>query len=68
MRGVWVAVMVAAVGLMGCQPDELHVGMVPVLIRNPDENRDNVYRTNFEGDTWPGPVITSLKEVPNLLE
>ena len=44
------------------------VGMYPVLIRNPDENRNNVYRTNFEGDNWQGAVIYSLKELLNLLE
>ena len=43
------------------------IGMYPVLIRNPQEDRNNVYRTDFEGDNWKGPVITSLKEVPNLL-
>jgi putative hydrolase of the HAD superfamily len=42
-------------------------GMYAVLIRNPEEDRDNVYRENFEGDTWQGPVITSLREVMDLL-
>jgi putative hydrolase of the HAD superfamily len=42
-------------------------GMNAVLIRNPEEDRDNVYRENFEGDTWQGPVITSLPEVMDLL-
>ena len=46
----------------------LQAGMHPVLIRNPDEDRGDVYRTNFEGDSWTGAVITSLKEVLNLLE
>jgi putative hydrolase of the HAD superfamily len=43
------------------------VGMKAVLIRNLKEDRDNVYRENFEGDTWQGPVITSLWEVIDLL-
>ena len=42
-------------------------GMDVVLIRNPEEDRDNVYRENFEGDTLQGPVITSLREVMDLL-
>ena len=42
-------------------------GMKAVLIRNPKEDRDNVYRESFEGDTWQGPVITSLREVMELL-
>ena len=46
----------------------LQVGMQPVLIRNPKEDRNNVYRTNFEGDNWSGPVISSLHEVLNLLK
>ena len=45
----------------------LKVGMHPVLIRNPEEDRDNVYRSDFEGDDWHGLVISSLKEVLNLL-
>ncbi len=46
----------------------LQVGMHPVLVRNPEEDRNDVYRTNFEGDNWPGPVISSLKEVLGLLK
>ena len=42
-------------------------GMKAVLLRNPEEDRDNVYRENFEGDTWQGPTITSLREVMKLL-
>lgn len=45
----------------------LQVGMHPVLIRNLDEDRNNVYRTNFEGDEWDGPVITSLHEVLDII-
>ena len=46
----------------------LQAGMHPILIRDPEEDRNNVYRTNFEGDNWPGPVISSLIEVLNLIE
>jgi putative hydrolase of the HAD superfamily len=46
----------------------LKVGMIPILIRNSDEVRTDVHRVDFEGDNWQGKVITSLKEVPNLLE
>jgi putative hydrolase of the HAD superfamily len=42
-------------------------GMTAVLIRDPGEDRDNVYRENYEGDMWQGPVITSLQEVLKLL-
>lgn len=42
-------------------------GMKAVLVRNPEEDRDNVYREQFEGDTWQGPAITSLQEVMSLL-
>lgn len=45
----------------------LRAGMQPVLIRNPEEDRSNVYRTDFEGDSWQGTIITSLKEVVDLL-
>jgi putative hydrolase of the HAD superfamily len=45
----------------------LQAGMYPVLIRNPEEDRSDVYRTDFEGDKWPGPIISSLKEVLSLL-
>lgn len=46
----------------------LQVGMHPVLIRNPDEDSADVYRTDWEAETWQGPVISSLQEVPNLLK
>lgn len=46
----------------------LQVGMHPVLIRNPEEERNDVYRTDFEGDNWHGPVILSLREVLNFLQ
>jgi len=45
----------------------LQVGMHPVLIRNPDEDRTDVHRVDFEADEWNGPVISSLKEVLNLI-
>jgi putative hydrolase of the HAD superfamily len=44
-----------------------NVGIQPVLIRDPEEDRSNVYRTDFEGDSWQGTIITSLKEVVDLL-
>ena len=46
----------------------LKVGMTPVLIRNPDEVRTEVQRIDWEGDVWRGAVISSLKEVLNLLK
>ncbi len=46
----------------------LQAGMYPVLIRNPAEDHADVYRTNFEGDDWQGPVISSLKEVLTLVK
>ncbi len=45
----------------------LQAGMHPVLIHNPDEDRTDVYRTDFEAEEWQGPVITSLQEVLNLV-
>ncbi len=42
-------------------------GMHPVLIRNPQENPEDVYRVDNEAQDWKGPVITSLKEVLNLV-
>jgi putative hydrolase of the HAD superfamily len=46
----------------------LKVGMHPVLIRNPGENGIDVIRVNAEVEKWDGPVISSLKEVLNLLK
>ena len=43
------------------------VGMHPILIRNPDEDHTDVYRTDFEAEEWDGPVISSLSAVLNLL-
>jgi putative hydrolase of the HAD superfamily len=44
----------------------LRVGMHPVLIRHPNDSVD----THFidREDDWPGPVISSLKEVLNLVK
>jgi putative hydrolase of the HAD superfamily len=44
------------------------VGMHPVLIRSPHEDYAEAIRTNPEIDSWHGPVITSLKEVLNLVQ
>ncbi len=44
------------------------VGMHPVLIRNPEEDRQNVMRTNYQGEDWRGPAISSLKEVLDLVK
>jgi putative hydrolase of the HAD superfamily len=46
----------------------LQVGMHPVLIRNPDEDSHDVDHTDWEAEAWPGPVITSLQEVMNLVK
>jgi putative hydrolase of the HAD superfamily len=43
------------------------VGMHPVLIRDPDEDRTDVHRVDWEAEDWHGPVITSLKDVLNLV-
>ena len=44
------------------------VGMHPVLIRDPDEDSTEVHRVNDEAKGWDGPVISSLKEVLDLVE
>lgn len=44
------------------------IGMHPVLIRVPSEDRGDVYRVGAEREEWAGPVISSLKEVLTLLE
>lgn len=44
------------------------IGMHPVLIRVPHEDKEDAIRTNAETENWRGPVITSLQEVLNLLE
>jgi putative hydrolase of the HAD superfamily len=46
----------------------LEVGMKAVLIRNPNEVRNDVYRVDFEAEKWQGTEITSLKEVLNLVK
>lgn len=43
-------------------------GMHPVLIRNPHEDSNEVMRIDYQGEDWEGPVITSLREVLNLLK
>ncbi|MHB8104867.1 MAG: HAD family hydrolase [Dehalococcoidales bacterium] len=52
--------------------DELPVaakmGMTPVLIKVPQEDYDDEFREDDRTDTFTGTVITSLKEVLNLVE
>ena len=43
-------------------------GMRPVLIRDPGEDIPSVIRTGYQGDTWEGDAIASLKELIKLLE
>jgi putative hydrolase of the HAD superfamily len=43
------------------------VGMHPVLIRDPDEDRSDVHRVDYEADDWDGPTIASLSEILSLL-
>ena len=43
-------------------------GMHSVLVRHPDEDNSGIHRVDYEGAKWEGPVITSLKEVLNLVE
>jgi putative hydrolase of the HAD superfamily len=46
-----------------------NAGMHPVLIHNSDEDIAKPLRTeNYQGNSWEGTVITSLKEVLSLLE
>jgi putative hydrolase of the HAD superfamily len=44
------------------------VGMHPVLIRDPYENRTDVHRVDAEAEKWEGPAISSLRDVLTLLE
>jgi putative hydrolase of the HAD superfamily len=44
------------------------VGMHPVLIRDPEEDTSLTHRVDFEGESWKGQVITSLKEILDLVE
>jgi putative hydrolase of the HAD superfamily len=46
----------------------LEVGMYPVLISDPKEKNADIRRIDFEADSWQGPVISSLREVLDLLE
>jgi putative hydrolase of the HAD superfamily len=42
-------------------------GMHPILIRDPYEDSTDVHRINAESKEWHGPVISSLKEVLDLV-
>jgi putative hydrolase of the HAD superfamily len=44
------------------------VGMHPVLIRDPDEDSIIMHRIDAEGEQWPGPVISSLSEILDLVK
>ena len=44
------------------------VGMYPVLIIDPEEDRSGTHRVDFEGDNWNGRVIPSLNEVINIVQ
>jgi len=44
------------------------VGMHPVLIRDPDEDSTEIHRVDAEAEEWDGPVISSLKEVLDLVK
>ena len=44
------------------------VGMYPVLIIDPEEDVSGTHRVDFEGMDWKGPVISSLKEVLNIVQ
>jgi len=46
----------------------LAVGMHPVLIRNTDYDTSGEMQTDSEVESWKGPVIHSLREVPDLVE
>ncbi len=43
------------------------VGMHPVLVRDPSEDAAAMHRVEAEGDSWRGPMISSLPEVLTLL-
>ena len=43
------------------------VGMRPVLVRDPSEDAAAMHRVEAEGESWRGPVISSLPEVLTLL-
>ena len=44
------------------------VGMHPVLIIDSEEDQAGTHRVDFEGAEWEGPVISSLKEVLNIVQ
>jgi len=43
-------------------------GMNPVLVLDPAEDNPGIHRVEYEGADWEGPVISSLKEVLNLVK
>jgi putative hydrolase of the HAD superfamily len=43
------------------------VGMHPVLIVDPEEDRAGTHRIDSEGEEWKGPVISSFSEVLNIV-
>ena len=45
-----------------------NIGMHPVLIRSPDEDSSKIHRVDAEAGEWDGPVISSLKEVLDLVK
>jgi putative hydrolase of the HAD superfamily len=44
------------------------VGMHPVLIIDPEEDRTGTHRVDFEGEEWDGPVISSFDKVLNIVQ
>jgi putative hydrolase of the HAD superfamily len=44
------------------------VGMHPVLIVDPEEDRAGTHRIDSEGEEWKGPVISSFSEVLNIVQ
>ncbi len=44
------------------------VGMHPVLIIDPEEDSPGIHRVDFEGADWKGPVISSLKDVLDIVQ
>ena len=44
------------------------VGMHPVLIRDPEEDINDVHRVDYEAEEWDGPVICTLKEVIDMVQ
>ena len=44
------------------------VGMHPVLIHNPEEDIARTHRVESEVESWNGPVISSLREILDLVK